>query len=290
MFDRWKCEWDRTWAHRVFRKHHTQLNSLYWAHLSAANHLLKVAKAYPETALAAEVFPIPADDKGRKNNRLGQWSQDYKEFINWVRLNVAVSLSGYLEVYLQSAATLALESDPGTLLGAPRAIDGATLLKTKDKYSYSDYATSVVKGTWHSRLHTYKGYFGGLPAVVESSISELEQLRELRNGVAHVFGRELGDYKSRINFELKPLQRLSNERLKKWLEVAANVALAIDDHLREAHIGAYEVINYYHSWNRRPYSGPLRKEAAFKKHLNSVVGSRLSTVYFRELISYYESL
>jgi hypothetical protein len=252
--------------------------------------LLKVVKTYPETALAAEVFPIPLDDKGRKNNKLNQWSQDYKEFINWVRLNAAVSLSGYLEVYLQSAATLALESDPGTLLGAPRAIDGIALLKTKDKYSYSDDAASVAKGTWPSRLSAYKEYFGKLPAVVEDSISELEQLRELRNGVAHVFGREPGDYKSRINFELKPLQRLSNERLKKWLEVVANVALAIDDHLREAHIGAYEVVNYYHRWNRQHRSGPLRKEAAFKKNLNSVVGSRLSTGYFRELISYYESL
>ncbi len=290
MFDRWKCEWHRTWAYRIFKKHHTQLNSFYWAHLSASNNSLRIAKGQLQHSPVATIFPVPINDKGRKNNTVEEWTSDYKEFMNWVRLSAAVSLNSYLEIYLQSVVALALESDPGVLWSAPRSIDGIKLLKAKDGYSFADQSVAVVKGMWQSRLKTYEGYFGNAPDTLGQSINELDLLRDLRNDVSHTFGREIKDYKGDVHFELKPLQRLSADRLKKWFQMIDGVVAAIDDHLRVAHVGAYEALRHYHVWARNYKLGPIRKEVAFKKHINATLGSNLKRQYFKELIAYYDDL
>lgn len=49
---------------------------------------------------------------------------------------------------MRAVVTLALESDPGELIGASRSVDGVFLLKQQPDYSYFDRSLVVVKGTW----------------------------------------------------------------------------------------------------------------------------------------------
>jgi hypothetical protein len=290
MFDRWKCAWNKTWAFWLFKKHHTELNSLYWAHLASYNNSLKTIKSYPPETLASAVFPLPQSDKGRLNRTTEQWKTEYKEFNNWVNLSAAVSLASYIEIYLQSVVTLSLESDPAILLGASRAVDGAKFLKTKSDYSYAENAIPVLKGTWQERAQVYKNYFGKLPEAFEKSVGDLDELRILRNGVGHTFGRPVDVYKSaKINIEIKPLQRLSHERLKKWLGIAEYVVTGIDEHLRDTHIGSYEAVLYFHKWLKETNHNTF-DHVPYKKHLNSLLGIVPNKDYFRALSRYYSRL
>lgn len=287
MFDRWTCAWSKTWAFRLFKKHHTELNSLYWAHIASSNNSLKTIKSYPPETLASTVFPLPQIDNRRLNRTVEQWKQEYKEFNNWVNLSAAVSLASYIEIYLQSVVTLSLESNPAILLGAPRAVDGAKFLKIRNDYSYAETAVPVFKGTWQDRARVYRNYFGILPEALEHSLGDLEDLRILRNGVGHTFGRPVDTYKAaKINIEIKPLQRLSQERLKKWLGVAEYVITGIDEHLRNTHIGAYEVILYFHQWLKEP-NHSSNDYIDYKRNVISLLGTAPNKDYFKALSRYY---
>jgi hypothetical protein len=48
-----------------------------------------------------------------------------------VNLNVILTTVSNLETYLASVMAMALESDPGAVLGVSKAIDGASVLKHK---------------------------------------------------------------------------------------------------------------------------------------------------------------
>ena len=86
-------------------------------------------------------------------------------------------------------------------------------------------------GVIAGRLH-----FGVVPQDLKDSLNELDDLRKFRNGVGHTFGRDPGEYKSRLDVKPKPLTPLSEQRLKKWLGLTHKVVKAIDFHLRP-HIG-----------------------------------------------------
>jgi hypothetical protein len=290
MFDRWQCWWPKTWSFRIFKKHHTQLNAFYWAHSSGSIYLLKTAKGLQSNAPAANTFPNPPGNSGHHGLDIQEWSDDYKEFMNWVRLSAAVALSGYFEVYLKSAISLALESDPSVMLGVSHAIDGVRLLKSRKDYSYSANSDGVVHGPWQQRLNAYRNLFGEIPDDLLLVSPELEHLRILRNGVGHAFGRGADEYKSQMNFELAPVQRLSEERLKKWLGDVETAALAVDEHLRNDHLGSYEALKYFHIWKRTYKRTNLTQARAFQASIAPKVGNSPNQDYFIDLIGHYQRL
>jgi hypothetical protein len=290
VFDRWNCSWAKTWAYNVFKQHHTQLNDFYWVNRSASNMALHSARAAPNDAQALSVFSLLPEDKRRLNFDIEKWTSVYKEHLNWVRLSSAVSLFSYLEIYLRNVVVLALESDPAVLLGASKDIDGAKLLKNRKKYSYSLYAEPIVKGAWQNRINKYNEYFGHVPPVLKDSLSELDHLRNLRNGVGHVFGRDINSYKTRINPGIQKLQRLSENRLKNWLGLVEAVALSVDEHLRTRHIGNYELIGLYHDWDKKYDHGRLAEGRAFKEMVGDLMGSAPGIDCITEMMDYYNSL
>lgn len=134
-----------------------------------------------------------------------------------------MALCSYFEVYLAKTVKLALRSDPATLLQSSKAVDGVRLLRSGQLSDYKDEATSMTKGTWSARVNSYYKCFGYTPPELSAQISELDQLRVLRNGVGHAFGRDINEYESHLVFEPKALQRLSEKRLKKWLGIVEKV-------------------------------------------------------------------
>jgi hypothetical protein len=288
-FDRWALGWGRTLAYRLFKRHHTQLNSLYWAHAAALRFAFSATRKHKREDPTTSLFSLPGNDITRINYSLGGWADNYEDFDNWVRLNALVGITGYLEVYLKTVTRLALESDPGLLLGAPHAIDGVRLLKMKKKYSYAEDATPCVRGTWHQRLAHYRRLFGHVPQPLERAISELEKLRKIRNGVTHTFGRSSDDYVSLINAKPKPLKKVKEEYLKKTLARVDDLAVVVDEHLGVSHVGEYETLYFYHHWDKQYDKGRKTEEQALGKQINTLQLRNRSPKYYSELIAHYKA-
>ncbi|HET9226089.1 MAG TPA: hypothetical protein VFR31_05450, partial [Thermoanaerobaculia bacterium] len=155
--------------------------------------------------------------------------------------------------------------------------------------SYGKQAATVAEGDWTKRIRVYESYFGTVPEVLRSSVSELDGLRQLRNGVAHTVGRELDAYRSGLTVSPKALQSLSEERLKKWFGLVEAVALSVDEHLRDLHVGEYEAILYYHSW-RLGYKGKLTPGwRQYKKAFGAFLQTPVGKEFCQGLVKHYDN-
>jgi hypothetical protein len=289
-FERWKYPWPKSWAHHVFKRHHTQLNAMWWAHHAASRHAATTAHNVGLSERTIQAFPAAIIHPSRKDLQLDEWLGYYKGFDNWVRLSACLSMCSYFEHYLHRTIRLALASDPGILLGKPRAIDGASYLKSgASPIDFKPHIEAFIKGTWPSRIASYERLFGVVPRALNDNLAELERIRELRNKVGHRFGRAIVDLDIRPEAGLEEAERLSEERLAKWLGVVEKSVVAIDDHLRSAHIGAYEVLEAYAEVKKDLFSKVWR-DRRLVRYFPATNGDLFGTRYSREAIAYFDSL
>ncbi|MBP7610109.1 MAG: hypothetical protein KA760_11465 [Steroidobacteraceae bacterium] len=286
-FQRWQCAWPRSWPYALFKKHHTELNHLYWSNVVAASHAVSSAAKGGHTDPIASILAVPAANAHRVNFTVGSWQGRFKEFENWTRLNALVALTGYLETYLYSIATLALMSDPGLLISSTQAVDGIVLVKRNALPDFTPHLTSLIKGEWSSRVNAYKRIFGHVPMIVTNSVTELDTMRKLRNGVGHSFGRMIDEYRNHLLMKPLKVQRLSEERLQKWLGIVEDCVNSIEEHLRINHVGAIEVLLNYHAWDKKYSAGHMTEERAFRARFPDAQGNPPPAEYFRTAISYY---
>lgn len=277
-----------TFSHRLFKQHHSEINSLYWSHMLASKRTLSLVGKADKKLKPTTVFTVPRKHMKKIAPTLERWEKDFKDFNNWVRLSASVAINAYMEIYLRNISTLAIESNPGLIIGAPGAIDGVTLLKSRSGYSYSEYAVHFTKGDWNTRIQHYERLFGDAPATLKEYAKELNELRKMRNGVGHSFGRSMDEYDTGLQTELKPMMRLSEDRFGFWLRMADDVTAAIDEHLKARHIGQYELLLYYHTWLGRN-SGQRSKgdAAALQQALREEIDESLELGFIQGMIDYY---
>ncbi|WP_199621002.1 hypothetical protein [Paenibacillus alkalitolerans] len=290
MFPRWQCTTGNTFAYRLFKKHHTEINNLYWSHMLAANRTLNIVKKADKGMKPTTVFSASKKYMKRLPATLQQWEHDFKDFNNWVRLSAAMAINGYMEIYLRKICALAIESNPGIIIGAPGAIDGLALLKSRPSHDYSEYAVHLTKGDWNSRIGFYEKLFGEAPGKLKDYSKELNELRKMRNGVGHSFGRAMEDYDTGLHLQIKPMMRLSEERFLNWLRMADEVTLAIDNHLKDTHIGNYELLLYYHTWDGDNDGDADDESEVLQERLSHEAGTTLERRFLQEMIEYYREL
>ncbi len=293
-FSRWKHRHSSTWPFQVYKKYNEELSRYIWSNDPVGRyiykHLNKNNASWEDDPNIHFTFT-----KGKNYNfeDLETWSNNYKLFNKWTLLNVVVAMSSNLETYIGAVVSLAIESNPGTLLGASKTIDGTILLKShilpKDKYA--EHIEKCTKGTWDARLSYFKGLFGGAPTKFEEEISTLEKIRKLRNKVSHAFGR---DIESSRNFQLKetlPIETISFDRVIKYLNIVYDIARSIDAYLLEYHIGEFQTILAYHSMQPSLDMNKHRSERAmaFKKYYGAI-DQNISKSFCKELVDYYESI
>lgn len=290
MFSRWVGSSGSTLSYRLFKQHHNEINSLYWSHMLAAKRTLHTVGKADKRLRPTTVFTVPRKHLRKIAPSLERWERDYKDFNNWVRLSASVAINSYMEIYLRNISTLAVESNPGLIIGAPGAIDGVALLKTRDGYSYSEYAVHFTKGDWNTRIQHYERLFGEAPEKLRTYAKELNEMRRMRNGVGHSFGRSTDEYEAALQLEPKPMMRLSEERFEFWLRMADEVTEAIDENLKRNHIGQYERLLYYHEWlNRREGKRAAGDPAALREAYREDTGESLELAYWQGLVDYYHS-
>ena len=288
-FNRWHQTWPKTWAGYIFKKHHTQLNDLYWSGVASTGHLKFSVRHAPPESSTGSLFHIPASNARRMTFRVEDWRKNVTEFENWSRLSALMSLQGYFETYLDAVIRLALTSDPGVTLSSSKAVDGIRLIKHKNAPVVADHVQAITKGKWSARCATYKKLFGSIPKVLIDNQTDLEQMRNLRNGVGHAFGRFIDEYRDPLLVRPKELQRLSEGRLQKWLGLVDSCVTEIDNHLLGDHIGAFELLFMYHNWNKKYYAGHINEDMAFATHIGETQGNRPSRTYFKAAIAFYKN-
>ena len=110
--ERWNSPFVHSIAFILFKKHFTELNKIYWAHVPAASTIEKKAfeALKSEDADPKKYFLIPDKDDRRIALTYSEWKTDYREFSNYTRLNMLMLLSSCLETYLRTVVSLSLES------------------------------------------------------------------------------------------------------------------------------------------------------------------------------------
>ena len=286
-FDRWASAIDRTWEYRRFHAHHTEANSNYWAYWAVAHQGQRIARPVADSIETAALFRLQGDNARRAPRTVGEWLAAEKEAANWIRLSTAVSMASYLETYLRQVTTLALWSDPALTLGSTKLIDGVAVLKRRNsELDVSSSVDKMVKGLWSSRIDAYRRIFGVAPARLDTQAVELQALQTLRNRVSHEFGRDNSMSHLAAMAPLTSAVRLSEGRLMKWLGMVEEVAQAIDSHLLNSHIGAFECLLLLHRERER------RRRAldvsTFRKLIAAAAsGPIVNTEYCRMAMSFY---
>lgn len=292
-FLRWKPSEQATRAHREFCNHHTELNNLYWSFVPLASYGSYVARNSVEPA-TAKLFFANGPDVVRIPPIVSDWKNHFGDFKNWVRLGVIMSAMSYFEVYFRTAITLALLSDPLARHGAAKALDGMKLVKVGASYEIDTQVTYCVKGEWPKRLATFRRLFAKVPTIFSSeNISILEEIRGIRNKVGHAFGRDIHSNWNLVGSGRSSVERLSENRLKKYLGLLFDVAADVDIFLLGNFIGEFEYLLEYHRWLSKKRTDSERRvtvERAFAKCLGGIRAKAPGINYSRELIAYYDSL
>lgn len=211
-----------------------------------------------------------------------------------MNLNALVAILSNLETYMATIIPLALESDIGVLFGTPNKIDGIEILKNgkESPFDFDDIVVSCTKGTWDSRLAAYKRAFGRAPKYLEGQISELDKMRNLRNNVAHSFGRDIEASRKKGEVTTLPIEILSRQRLLKYQAIVWKSAKAIDAHLHNSHIGEYQRVLFYHglypSLNKKVH--PNQRAVELKKKIGQFGDIAAGKNFCKGLVAYYEAL
>jgi hypothetical protein len=289
-FDRWGCLRKTTLALRVFRVHHTELNSMLWAFVPAIANAERTAKNVSSEEPTGSAFNLTGVQVTRIPTPIRKWAATFRLSQTWMRLSALMALASYFEVYLTSAIRLAIESDPGVLIGASRSCDGVALLKSRDAaYSYLLEAENVVNGEWSGRLARFEKLLGSAPARLKDAVPELDWIRRVRNGVGHTFGRPVDAYKARVVRGAVPLQALGTARLQRLLGLVDEVAGAVDAFLLERHIGEYEALVLWHEGQAAWRARHDRLEL-LGRGLRDHTGVAYGREYCRAIVRHYEAL
>lgn len=293
QFSRWEHIQNNTWPFKVYKQYNEELSRMIWADKFAHQFTYKqlaLSKADWEDT-PSKHFIVPSHNNNFET--LKDWSNGYEELQNWIYLNCVMAMSAFFETYLNSVVTLAIESDPGVLLGAPHQIDGTILLKNGSlrKEVYTERVNECTKGTWTVRCNAFSSIFGTIPPLLKSNIALLDQIRTLRNKVGHAFGRDIEQSRSIDINKIQPAERVSQKRVIKYLRDLFNIVKSIDDFLLNNHIGEYQSILAYHkcypTLNKDIHIN-LRADL-FKKNYgkNDVT---IGKTFCRGLAKYYESI
>lgn len=292
MFDRWTGAFRDSFALRRFKEHQTEINRLYWSLAPVAGFASYHARHASAGATPASVFFASGPNAHRIAVDLPAWHHDFAELSNWVRLSALVSLLSYLETYLSTVATLALRSDPLLRFNQSRAVDGTLWLKRGVNDNVSSLVTPLVKGKWPERCGAYRTLFGNVPAILNAHVGDLDQMREMRNGVAHSFGRGAKFFEDPVVHAGQPV-KLQEKRLQGWLAIVEGTAAAIDGHLYPTHLGNFELVWRYHRWLQEPrhvddrgYTAP----AAFCRTINRDFSEGLGRDHCQALVAYYDEV
>lgn len=296
-YSRWKPLDKSTWPYRCLTRYYNEINRLIMSHKSALKY------TYANLAANGAVWTSKVSDylytgsKGNDKITIQQWSDVYRDFDNWTRLNAVMSLTSSFETYIESVVWLSIESDPGILINSSHMVDGIKLLKQSQPINRELIEKKVegcTRGDWQSRIHNLKILLGSVPQDMENSLSDLEKLRKLRNDIGHAFGRDIKKSREYSRAKIEPMAKVSEEKLRKIQSLVRKVSKQLDLQLNENHIGNFPILYFYH--NNLTELQRYRIDINRHVYLKNLVGKpeaanhSYSKEYCKWAVNYYENL
>ena len=294
-FDRWIPNEKSTRTFQVFQKYNNELEKNIWAFFPTSKEIYKnLGKNSAKWTDKVESHFEFTDKKNELYNDLQEWSNSYKQFDNWVNLNVIMSISANFETYLASVISLALKSNPGIIFGASKMVDGITILKNgaPTKLNFEEEVIKCTKGDWSSRIASFEKIFGEAPELLTKNVSSLEQIRKLRNKVGHSFGRDIEEAREHAIKKVIPTETISRTRTLKYQSLLWSIAKSVDIFLLENHIGTYQALNFYHTLYQemRKDVHPSIRAVKLKTEVGRTGVQPADKVFYKSLVNYYENL
>jgi len=291
-FQRWGHVQNHTWPFQVYKLYNEELSRFLWAEEAAAKytHNRLGKEEADENDPPSKYFSLPPNRISSMKTLKG-WATIFDESHNWMRLNCIMAISSNMETYLGSVISLAIESNPGVLLGSAVRIDGAKLLKEGmlDSAVYEKQLEACTKGEWPKRLAAFEKLFGSSPESYKTGISTLERMRKMRNNLGHAFGRDIDASKDFTFNKKKPADRITLPTLVKYLDRVYSIVLDIDEFLLEKHIGEFQAVYAYHQHRDEFVGGEIDRALKLKQFYgehDQSVGKK----FCKGLVSYYEEL
>lgn len=290
------------------------VNTYFWVGQLSEGELAKALKAADPSVDPVVGLSLPPRFERRLGHDFAALTQMARSHTQWRRLLTLVMLASALERYLAAVSRIAVESDPALEPGFPKVVDGAKLTKKGLALPPRDL-TGLVVGEWSQRIALFSRLFGTSPRELLSAEGELESIRKTRNRVAHALGVDdgfglatpdagaavLGMMMEARRPDMMPAARVSDDRLTALMKSAQGVVDAVDEQLLREHIGSYEIIATYLSWNASPSDFESRAGIVLEGHrrghdqrfsnvVGELVGSGLGSTYIKGLEAYVRAL
>jgi len=127
---------------------------------------------------------------------------------------------------------------------------------------------------------------------LKRKISQLEQIRKLRNKVGHSFGRDIDQAREHVFKNIIPTETISREKTYQFQKLLWSTAKSIDVYLLENHIGTYQAISLYQIeyQKMRKDTHPSIRAVDFKKIVGRTGVQSASKQFYKDLVNYYETL
>lgn len=294
-FDRWKAHEASTWAMQVLLKYDSQLMGLWGTNISSAaftyHHLGKNGADWLDKP--GSHFKAGVHVESYFAN-LREWSDAYNLFSNWVNLSVVLTLAANLETYIASVVRVAIESDPGLLLGAPRSVDGALLHKHDRPWvvEIAEHLESCTRGDWSARFGALRRIFGRVPDTLLALHGDLEEVRRARNRFGHAFGRDIEEARRTGTLDTLPMESMKRSRVERLRTSIIKGAKELDRFLLDAHIGEFEAVLFYANLfprlNQQVTAG--QRAAYLKKAIGDHGAVPRGKQHCKGLVEYWEAL
>lgn len=251
QFDRWNPKGEHSLPYAVYKSYGSELRRMYRTMSSSHKYVytsLNIDKNAKWSDSPNYYFRFDAEIK--KNNAyfttLKDWSNAYNDLENWTNLNALVTINANFETYLVKIIQLSLESDFGLLYGVSQEFDGIKAVKKGNQFDFSREIINCTKGDWHSRIKYMKKYFNEIPKILEDNIDKLENIRKIRNDVAHAFGRDIEKSHEIRNVQKHSIKKLNSIKLCNYWELIDECVRELDKQLYRKHIGEYQLLLLYH--------------------------------------------
>lgn len=290
-FNRWSTPYPHSLPYRIFKESDKEVRSLVNTYERSFSYICTNLKKSGAT------WEAPAFNFGLIDNNqtvtVKQWILNAKEFGNWMRLNLLMSMCSNVETYIASVIRESIESDPGIIMGASHYIDGIKLLKSGKKVDenvIAEHIKKCTKDTWSSRLNNIEKLFGAMP-IIASNIGALEEIRKLRNTVGHAFGRNIEKAQQYFKIEIEPMGRLSVKRYNKYITILFDMVQEFDEIITRNHIGCFEIIFQYHKmYESIKHLDKDKQIEKLKEALHEETNSGVNKDLCRGVYLYYKDL
>ena len=293
MLNRWVPYYTHSSSYRIFKLYNSELNRMIMSFTSSRKY------TFSHLNTDGALWESPAINylytHNNKTITIADWKNIFNDFHNWTLLNELMALTSYFETYLEIIIKLAIESDPGILIGRSKCVDGIYLIKnnitTKDDI-FQEELTGCVKGDWNSRIAHIGKLFGDSANIFRTHLSDLEQMRNMRNKIGHAFGRDINTSRQILNADITPMERLSVSHFLKIQKMVRIIVKNFDTSIMSNHIGNFLPLRIYHQIYPTvailPHVGDRMVE--LKKKLGTENRGLYPKVFCREIVEYYERL